>query len=109
MVVWPDVAIAADDPSVLGTPLDFFLFALTLPGVALFHCDVVATALCGLATIVQVGLSMVAPRLARGDRLHVPIFLMLLVRGWNSHERERPRQIAPSAVRWISGEESKWN
>jgi Na+/H+ antiporter NhaD/arsenite permease-like protein len=52
IVVWPDIAIAAASPEVLGVPLDFFLFALTLLGVAMFHHHVLAVALGGLATIV---------------------------------------------------------
>lgn len=52
IVAWPDVAIAASSPEVLGIPLDFVLFALTLLGVAMFHHHVLAVALSGLATIV---------------------------------------------------------
>ena len=42
---------AADGPAVLGIPVDFILFALTLLGVALFHRHTLAVALTGLAAI----------------------------------------------------------
>ena len=52
MVYCPGMAIAAGDgPSVLGIPVDFVLFALTLLGVALFHHYTLRVALIGLATI----------------------------------------------------------
>ena len=38
-------------PVLLGVPVDFILFALTLLGVALFHRHTLAVALAGLATI----------------------------------------------------------
>lgn len=44
-------AHAADGPSVLGIPVDFILFALTLLGVALFHSYTLYVALAGLAAI----------------------------------------------------------
>jgi hypothetical protein len=42
---------SADGPAVLGIPVDFVLFALTLLGVALFHKRTFEVALVGLATI----------------------------------------------------------
>jgi len=48
----PAVAAAANEPpAVLGIPVDFILFALTLLGVALFHRHTLYVALVGLATI----------------------------------------------------------
>ncbi len=47
----PSLALAADGPVVLGIPVAFILFALTLLGVALFHHHTLAVALTGLATI----------------------------------------------------------
>jgi len=48
----PAVAAAANEPpAVLGIPVDFILFALTLLGVALFHRHTLYVALAGLATI----------------------------------------------------------
>lgn len=38
-------------PALLGIPIDFILFGLTLLGVALFHKHTLAVALCGLAAI----------------------------------------------------------
>jgi Na+/H+ antiporter NhaD/arsenite permease-like protein len=47
----PASALAADGPAVLGIPVDFILFALTLLGVALFHRHTLFVALAGLAVI----------------------------------------------------------
>jgi Na+/H+ antiporter NhaD/arsenite permease-like protein len=44
-------AYAAEGPAVIGVPVDFILFALTLLGVALFHHHTLYVALAGLATI----------------------------------------------------------
>jgi len=44
-------AAAGEPPAVLGIPVDFILFALTLLGVALFHHHTLRVALVGLATI----------------------------------------------------------
>src|SRR5258705_7201598 len=44
-------ACAADGPAVLGIPVDFMLFGLTLLGVALFHRHTLRVALAGLAVI----------------------------------------------------------
>ncbi len=44
-------AAASEPPAVLGIPVDFILFALTLLGVALFHHHTLRVALIGLATI----------------------------------------------------------
>lgn len=50
--IWPSTACAAThDPAILGIPVGFVLFALTLVGVALFHRYTFAVALSGLATI----------------------------------------------------------
>ena len=48
----PALAIAAESPHVLGIPVDFILFALTLLGVALFHKYTLRVALTGLAAII---------------------------------------------------------
>ncbi len=45
------VAAMSEPPAVLGIPVDFILFALTLLGVALFHRHTLRVALIGLATI----------------------------------------------------------
>src|SRR2546423_1763986 len=44
-------AAAVEPPSVVGIPIDFVLFALTLAGVALFHRHTLAIALIGLVVI----------------------------------------------------------
>src|SRR5258706_4296997 len=44
-------ANAADGPAVLGIPVDFILFGITLLGVALFHRHTLRVALAGLAVI----------------------------------------------------------
>jgi Na+/H+ antiporter NhaD/arsenite permease-like protein len=44
-------ACAAEGPALLGVPVDFFLFALTLLGVALFHRHTLYVALVGLFVI----------------------------------------------------------
>ena len=54
---FPSLALAAEGPAVLGIPVDFILFALTLLGVALFHHHTLAVALTGLATITLYKLS----------------------------------------------------
>lgn len=48
----PGLALAAESPHVLGIPVDFILFALTLLGVALFHKYTLQVALTGLTVIV---------------------------------------------------------
>jgi Na+/H+ antiporter NhaD/arsenite permease-like protein len=45
------IAATAQNPSALGIPVDFILFALTLLGVALWHRHTLRVALIGLATI----------------------------------------------------------
>src|ERR1700682_2781936 len=52
-LLWPALALAsqADPPMVLGIPVDFVLFALTLAGIALFHHYTLPIALVGLAVI----------------------------------------------------------
>ncbi|HYM99846.1 MAG TPA: citrate transporter [Aestuariivirgaceae bacterium] len=47
----PGIAVAADGPAVVGVPVDFILFGLTLLGVALFHHYTLYVALAGLAVI----------------------------------------------------------
>ena len=47
----PSVALADEAPHVLGVPVDFVLFGLTLAGVALFHKYTLQVALTGLAVI----------------------------------------------------------
>src|SRR5258707_15613074 len=44
-------ACAADGPAVLGIPVDFILFGLTLLGVALFHAHTLRVALTGVIVI----------------------------------------------------------
>ncbi len=51
ILAFPSLAWAADVPAVLGIPLEFVLFAMTLLGVALFHHHTLLVALTGLATI----------------------------------------------------------
>jgi Na+/H+ antiporter NhaD/arsenite permease-like protein len=51
LLIMPVPACAADGPAVLGIPVDFILFAVTLLGVALFHRHTLYVALAGLATI----------------------------------------------------------
>lgn len=46
------LAVAAESPQVLGIPVDFILFALTLLGVALFHKYTLQVALTGLTVII---------------------------------------------------------
>jgi Na+/H+ antiporter NhaD/arsenite permease-like protein len=50
--IWPSLAFAAESPQLLGVPVDFILFGLTLLGVALFHKHTLRVALSGLAIIV---------------------------------------------------------
>jgi len=50
-LIMPFSAFAADGPAVIGVPVDFILFALTLLGVALFHHHTLRVALTGLAII----------------------------------------------------------
>ena len=58
LTAYSGTALAAGDPlSVLGIPIDFILFALTLLGVALFHGHTLSVALIGLAAIVSYKLS----------------------------------------------------
>ncbi len=54
LFAWVPAAAAAvgESPAVLGIPVDFILFALTLLGVALFHHHTLRVALIGLSTIV---------------------------------------------------------
>ena len=49
--LYPGAAAAAAGPALLGIPVDFLLFALTLLGVALFHKHTLRVALTGLAVI----------------------------------------------------------
>ena len=52
LALYPSIAMAlSEPPAVLGVPVEFILFALTLLGVALFHRHTLAVALCGLAAI----------------------------------------------------------
>ena len=51
LLIMPVPACAADGPVVLGVPVDFILFAITLLGVALFHRHTLYVALAGLAVI----------------------------------------------------------
>jgi Na+/H+ antiporter NhaD/arsenite permease-like protein len=49
--IFPLSVQASDGPALMGIPLEFVLFALTLLGVALFHHHTLMVALTGLATI----------------------------------------------------------
>ncbi|MDD3528411.1 MAG: citrate transporter [Gallionellaceae bacterium] len=51
LLLAPSCALAAGGPEVLGIPVDFILFALTLLGVALFHHHTLYVALTGLTVI----------------------------------------------------------
>ncbi len=51
ILIPPSLASAADGPAVMGIPVDFVLFAMTLLGVALFHHHTLAVALTGLFAI----------------------------------------------------------
>jgi Na+/H+ antiporter NhaD/arsenite permease-like protein len=51
LAVCPGYAFAAESPVLLGIPVEFILFALTLIGVAVFHHYTLQVALSGLATI----------------------------------------------------------
>ena len=59
-------AHAAEAPALLGIPLEFILFALTLLGVALYHHRTLEVALTGLAVI---SLYKIHHRIPRGNRL----------------------------------------
>jgi len=50
-VAWASGAGPDDTPNVLGIPLEFLLFALTLLGVAVFHHHTLAVGLTGLAAV----------------------------------------------------------
>jgi Na+/H+ antiporter NhaD/arsenite permease-like protein len=50
-LIFPAGAQASEGPAMLGIPLEFVLFAMTLLGVALFHHHTLMVALTGLATI----------------------------------------------------------
>jgi Na+/H+ antiporter NhaD/arsenite permease-like protein len=52
-LLWPELAFCApaNPPAVLGIPVDFILFALTLAGIALFHHFTLPIALVGLVVI----------------------------------------------------------
>jgi Na+/H+ antiporter NhaD/arsenite permease-like protein len=51
LAIHSGAAVAAESPHVLGIPVDFILFALTLLGVALFHKYTLQVALTGLTVI----------------------------------------------------------
>ena len=68
LAAYSGAAIAAGDPlSVLGIPIDFILFALTLLGVALFHGHTLSVALIGLAAIVSYKLSFTGFKTGDGE------------------------------------------
>jgi Na+/H+ antiporter NhaD/arsenite permease-like protein len=52
-LLWPELALCApaNPPAVLGIPVDFILFTLTLAGIALFHHYTLPIALVGLVVI----------------------------------------------------------
>src|SRR5687767_6831787 len=56
LTAFPALALEAApsglSPAILGIPVDFILFGLTLLGVAVFHRNVLAVALAGLISIV---------------------------------------------------------
>ena len=51
MATTDPIAVAPHLPAVLGIPVDFVLFGLTLLGVAVFHHRTMRVALAGLVTI----------------------------------------------------------
>lgn len=51
LLITSGIAQAADNPNVMGVPIELILFALTLLGVALFHHQTFYVALTGLASI----------------------------------------------------------
>jgi Na+/H+ antiporter NhaD/arsenite permease-like protein len=69
MVVSPDAALAAaqgSTPEVLGVPVEFILFAVTLLSVALFHHHTLRVALIGLATVVAYKLTFTGFKTGEG-------------------------------------------
>ncbi len=52
LAIHSGLAVAAESPQVLGIPVDFILFALTLLGVALFHKYTLQVALTGVTVII---------------------------------------------------------
>jgi hypothetical protein len=46
------IVMTPQDPPIFGIPIDFILFCLTLPAVAVFHEHTMRVALAGLVTVV---------------------------------------------------------
>jgi len=94
--------IVGTGATVLGVPIDFVLFALTLAGVALFHHRTLQVALIGLAiiTLYKLGFTgfKAGPGLG-GLALH-----MLAVSGWHpTDKRGKPLSELPSpAVQYVA-------
>jgi Na+/H+ antiporter NhaD/arsenite permease-like protein len=71
-LAWSGAAWAANEPAspeplyVLGIPVDFVLFALTLLGVALFHHQTLRVALVGLAAIIAYKLAFTGFKYGQG-------------------------------------------
>ncbi len=74
----PAAFAAGELPAVLGIPVDFILFALTLLGVALFHHHTLRVALIGLATIALYKLAFTGFKTGDG----VPGLLSHLAHEW---------------------------
>jgi len=73
-----DPARAADGPAVLGVPVDFILFGMTLLGVALFHRHTLRVALAGLVIITSYKLGFTGFKTGGG----LPGFLAHLAHEW---------------------------
>jgi hypothetical protein len=72
VLLWPNLAYAASAQAspeplyLMGIPVDFILFALTLLGVAVFHHHTLRVALIGLAAIVAYKLAFTAFKFGSG-------------------------------------------
>ncbi len=72
VLLWPNLACAASAPAspeplyLIGIPVDFILFALTLLGVAVFHHHTLRVALTGLAAIVAYKLAFTGFKFGSG-------------------------------------------
>jgi hypothetical protein len=52
------------DPAIFGIPIDFILFGLALPGVAVFHRHTMRVALAGLITVMFYKILLLSPHIA---------------------------------------------
>ena len=77
LAVFPGIAAAAGEPpALLGVPVDFILFALTLLGVAIFHHHTFYVALGGLATITLYKLGFTGFRTAAAEEVPDAVAVM---------------------------------